>query len=469
METESALFIPLHPTSWNVMIPLAVEMRQSTSVQPIILVSNQFTVRQISELQRLCLQYTIVDQKLINCNNNNVIGNSSNSVHNIDTKKVNSSSKPKEFIKNLFSFAVGLRYITKEALRLKTYYRNTIEVMSRYNISTIVTMGDRHYGYELSFLRYCLQYGKKSVIVPIAKAASPTAIAIASRNNKNLDASLHLLLRTLFPRQCYYDSISEKLLFYYKPSEMIALYLNRMLPANPWVIGGGASQRVLVDGEEALDALVTLGCEPQKIEITGHSSHDTIFHAFTNQKNLKAELIQEYGFGARNIIVLALPQLAEHNILGWDEHWQEIEFLMQSVSNIDSNVLISLHPKMDYNEYAKRAERFDLAISRKSLAQIIPVADIFMSTFSSTVQWSILCEIPTLIFDFYNLNYKIYDFAFPGVLVIRDKNVFESTLRNIHEDEVSRINMTNYLKSIKHKISPFDGKCTSRILKNIVN
>ena len=95
----------------------------------------------------------------------------------------------------------------------------------------------------------------------------------------------------------------------------------------------------------------------------------------------------------KKIIICALPQLAEHNILDWENHWKEIEFLVSTISSRKQNLILSLHPKMEREKYLFLEEKYNCKIAEERLFEFLPIADLFIATFSSTIIWSVFCEI----------------------------------------------------------------------------
>jgi hypothetical protein len=62
-------------------------------------------------------------------------------------------------------------------------------------------------------------------------------------------------------------------------------------------------------------------------------------------------------------------------------------------------LLLSLHPRSRPEDYREAAERAGAVISDRPLLEILPAADLFVATHSSTVRWAILLGIPTLVLD----------------------------------------------------------------------
>ncbi len=106
--------------------------------------------------------------------------------------------------------------------------------------------------------------------------------------------------------------------------------------------------------------------------------------------------------------------------------------------------------------------------SAYTMVSVLPAADIFLATFSSTVLWALLCHIPVILFDFYGLGYNTYDLV-DGVESVREKKAFVPSIRKLIQDSEHYTNMVQKQAEAARRIWPFDGKCTERILECILS
>lgn len=148
----------------------------------------------------------------------------------------------------------------------------------------------------------------------------------------------------------------------------------------------------------------------------------------------------------------------------WDKHWEEIRFLCESLCGGNRDTLISLHPRMDIDKYRFIESDYNIPIAEEPLREILPTADSFVATFSSTVEWAVLCKIPTIVVDFYGHNYDMFD-DYKGVVVVNDRHKFTDILKRIIEDNDYSEKLVRFNAEKASKLSPFDGKCMERIVK----
>ena len=466
---HTIFFLPLHPTSWHEMKPVYDALKKIKSVHPIILVSkeiikNILTDSNIADSDILYLQNIIpkngTDKKKTN---------HFNVMQRINAKKYRFTYHLLRILKSRFMNSnIGIKYLTAiEIKQHKESYDEIKHVFSRLSPKAIIVSGDRHTGYEPAVLRACRKFNIPSIIIPISYTAGKESLPF-SRTGKKYNADLFPKIKKAFPAQYMWYAKKQKNIYFYPPYVLKALSINDMLPANPWVMGGGHSTYILADSEESKKRYELAGCNPDKIIITGHGSHDILYEHFQKRNIIKKKLYKNYKMqNKKPLVVIALPQLAEHNLLDWSTHWKEIRFLLDVFDNLDANCIISLHPKMDKKKYSFIENDYNIPLANERLASFFSVADIFVSTFSSTIQWAVLCKIPAVVFDFYNFNYSIYDYL-KGVHIINKKKDLKPELDSLISNSEYYARMSAAQAKMAGYLSPFDGKCMERIVNFIL-
>lgn len=255
--------------------------------------------------------------------------------------------------------------------------------------------------------------------------------------------------------------------FFYPAFLMNVLEKYHLLTKNPWYIGAGVSDLVLVDNRHTAERYTNNMTPSKKIRIVGEFFYDDLYRVLEKKEEIKSALCTKYGLDpAKKIVILSMPQLWEHNILSKEQHWIEIDFLMQTLAHYASSysIMISLHPKSFRFNYEFLTEAFPCIILDEPLAEVLPIADLFTATFSSTVIWAVLCGIPSIVFDFYELNYTMYDYL-DSVEIIRDKSELTSAYQRWLEGDAPDFT-ADWQTLSRHEV--FDGKVLERYL-NIIN
>ena len=73
---------------------------------------------------------------------------------------------------------------------------------------------------------------------------------------------------------------------------------------------------------------------------------------------------------------------------------------------------------------------------KERLLSVLPIADLYIATFSSTIIWSTLCGIKTVILDFYGFNYEHFDFLH-SITKINNKFSLVTDIVNVMNKNIS--------------------------------
>jgi hypothetical protein len=351
--------------------------------------------------------------------------------------------------------------------RLKARLSLATGVLERLSPETVALSGDRNLGWEPVLIRSCRDLGIPTAILPIAFASEPQSLFV-SRRRRCYRADLHPSITADLGRQWALDKKTGTRILFYQPSITQALAENGMLSANPWVMGGGFSDRVMVDGEKTRVRHIQLGCQADKIVVTGHPSHDDLHACFLDRDRIRTALQDRYGVEKSTpLLIVALPQHGEHGLCSWSEHWRITREICRAAREIHPNTLVSLHPRMDAAQYGFVREEFGLHILDERLADVLPAADIFVSGFSATVRWAALCAIPAIVIDLLGLNYTFYD-SMKGVRLVSTHEELRGELKKLLVNRAHYEFMKGAQADDARAMSPFDGNCRPRIMKALL-
>ena len=158
-------------------------------------------------------------------------------------------------------------------------------------------------------------------------------------------------------------------------------------------------------------------------------------------------------------------QFFENHIFDEKRSIEEIEYVLDILTNFtDKLVLLSLHPKMPYENYSYIDSKYEniKVLKDERLSGTLPIADYFISIFESTISWALMCEVVPVFLDYYELGFDVSKYS--AVQDLKNKNTFEKDMQKIIE------NKNEILKDIskeKELLPPFDGKSGERILSEI--
>lgn len=314
--------------------------------------------------------------------------------------------------------------------RVVRHYRGQVALAERLidaiAPTVVLAFGDRHIDFELPVLTAAHRRGIR-ILLPYSTYSGVTGMVkireIQSDYGRWRPFSLYRLYAGLRLRSQLRNGY-----FWQPPSILMALDELSMLTSNPWCMGNGLADIVCVDNARTLERYAKEGVPRHKLRIIGDTAYDDLFVRFTERDGLRTRMINDGLIDAgRKTIVLALPQFAEQGLMDWPEHWREIEHLLAAVSACGQNVVVSLHPRVDPDDYRHLEGRYPLRLATEPLTDILPVADVFVAVNSSTVFWSVLCGIPVVVLDYFGLDASLFS-ELASLVYVRDRNAVGKTV-----------------------------------------
>ena len=348
-------------------------------------------------------------------------------------------------------------------------YRKLLPIVKKIRSSVLIVNGDRGaVGDEQVMLKIAKKLGIPSFMPYFSHISDGITIRKGNRRFY-LNREDALVKRWIYRKYTKQSKVVEDgAMYFYPPEVMMGLGMFGSLSEYPWMIGNGLLNVMCVDNNRNKKACMTQGVSENKLKIVGDIQYDALHETYSNSTSIRNGLHEKYGMEKdQHSIILAMPQLAEHKILDWNRHWQEIEFLVNGILADGRGLLISLHPKAEKQKYEFLEKAGRCRILDESLKDVLPVADLFVATFSSTVLWAVLCGVKTVVVDFYGFNYDIFDYM-KSLSIVRDKTIFVETVR---QKLANKVNFESDWSELSKDIV-FDGRTISRycdVIEEIVN
>lgn len=457
---KTIAFLPLTRTNWPIMVRLAKAVRDSGRGRPIIILSNPL-VKDLSREMDDAIE----------------LGEISRLSAPPPTPKV--SPAPAHVVEG--RVRAGLQGIRRSRMLapLLSWHKSralrkqlglATNLLRKLQVSTLVVPGDRNTGFEPAMLRAARDLGIVSIIPPTAFSATQEGLFIARRQNPAHYVTHRPEFKRQFPNQWRRDIPSGEDLSFFGVATTQAYASLGMLPDNPWVLGGGLSDWILVDSEDVKQRYADLGVDPDKILISGHPDHDALALSVQSKGEMRVLLHDKYRLDpARKTLVLCLPNWAEVGLKSWEWHWRESELLCRFAAAQGCNVLLSLHPSQERARYVHLEERFPpLRILDERLATVLPAADIYFTGLSSsTVPWAVLASVPTVIADHYPEKDRIHA-GLPGVLYVAEADRLGDTLARLVADDAYFHGLRQSQFEAAHRYGTIDEQATARIVKALL-
>jgi hypothetical protein len=308
-------------------------------------------------------------------------------------------------------------------------------VFVRLGPEIILANSDRSTGIEPIFLKIARKR-KIRIIIPFYVNYTDMNGCVKTRVNRPLCTvsekspiiTRYFAKRYRFPQVL---EVNKKKILFFEPSKLFFHDRFGTLSSNPWYMGNGLSDVLCIASRMACEEYQAAGVCKRKMRIIGDVIYDRLRINYIRRTDIRREAIEKYDLSKDSrIIVIALPQLAQHGFLPAEEHWREIGYLVRETTNVCSNVLLSLHPRMNYQDYEFLEKDYNCRILAERLYTMLPVADLFIATYSSTVTWAVLCGINAIVVDFYNLNLTYHD-ALRTVRIIKARDEFVPQIKSM--------------------------------------
>lgn len=380
--------------------------------------------------------------------------------------KYRSKSNVFNFLVDIIKESTIVCYLREKRIFLHYTHRKHIveRIFEKINPTIVFSFGDRHIDIEAPVLMAAKTNGIRIIIPYSTYSGSPGMIRIRQiQKTLNLwwPFSLYRLYSVLRLRNQILQGY-----FWQHPSVLFALKKLNSLSDNPWCIGNGLSDIVCVDNEYTYARYRREGVPSWKLRVVGDVAYDSLFEQYSNRKQMlkcvRKECHLEIG---KPVIVLALPQFAEQGLMDWERHWKEINYICNQVTRINFNVIISLHPRVNSNNYSFLEGKYPVHISLRPLKEILPIANVFIAINSSTVFWAVLCGIPTIVLDYFGLDSTMFA-NLSTVKFVRDRNkLFDEIVNATNE---AKIDFTEDWEMLSRE-KVFDGKVVQRYYKIITD
>lgn len=338
-----------------------------------------------------------------------------------------------------------------QAMALWKKIKNTTscaqKIYKKYNPAALITFDDRIPCPEMVFLKLANQHKIPSLLLPFATSSVESVVILRHHRayNPNGWHPLKYWVRKKHPQHII--RFNNQLFLFFTPWQCLALAAHRLLHINPWIIGGGDAKKIGVFNKTDQQSRIEEGTPPEKIIITGQAALDELYE---NKKNQHP-----------NTIIAAVPHLAEQGLTNWETQQKITLDIVTAAHQAGKNLILSLHPKSNPQTYQNWVKDHpNVTIATQPLKTILPHADLFIASYSSTIRWAVMLGIPSIIYDPTHMNYDIY------------QNLVSVPVTKTAADLIQAVkNPSTPEQTLQdgQKLGEIDGKACQRILSALEN
>ena len=248
-------------------------------------------------------------------------------------------------------------------------------------------------------------------------------------------------------------------------TEAIARELTDTAPFNPWLVNTGHADAIAVESAAMEQAYLKFGFQHAKLKPIGHPLQDTLAVVARERLARRAALFAQYNLSAnRPLAVVAMPpdQLASRSGV-YRQYADVISAFARLPGELAGvNVVVSPHPNISAEGRAL-IQATGAVLVETTVADLLPLADLYISSVSSTIKWALGCGIPVIDFDCYGYGYADY-LALPQVMSASDEMAFRSALVRFGNHE-ERAQLVALARCGAEHWGAFDGLAIDRLVE----
>lgn len=369
-------------------------------------------------------------------------------------------------IKRFEKFRVYLSQIYTFIRLTIAFYNATkaaAEIVKHHSPDVLIVYGDRTIGVVPPIIKAVRHEGVPVVDLQLAVSDEEFLYNSVRKNNFYYNTENYFNRIFCFFNPSHAKKFNDETVLFYPWAVGTVLKIQGMLPKNPWYIGQSWASRVLLLSNKEKIRHLKNGGAALRAEICGQFSHDRLYKSFCNRDQIRARLTEKYFQQANknlDILIIALPQFAEHRLMGWAEaKAAHAEIIEQVTTGDKKNILISLHPKMELPHYLDLEKNYTSVklLRDERLADVLPAASIYVTAFESTVPWAIMCGVSSIFLDYFDLGFDVSEYQ----SVRPVKKSFEIS-HAIADLKIDAMRMEDF-EADKRLLPPFDGASFTRI------
>ena len=219
-----------------------------------------------------------------------------------------------------------------------------------------------------------------------------------------------------------------------------ALAMERLggAPSLPWVVNTGDADAIAVESDFMVDQFAARGIARSRLHAVGHPLLDEVGAWQEKVLEVKARLVAEAGVDAvKRLAVCALPpsQYPHRPAAGFDTYESLLVFILTTLTETRNfSVVATPHPTIPA-DVLEGLETRGFKLLRGATTRLVPAADLYVASSSTTIKWARACGKPVVDYDCYEYGYADYRID-PAVYSAASASQFRDEIRRLDDPEV---------------------------------
>jgi hypothetical protein len=321
--------------------------------------------------------------------------------------------------------------------------------------------------FSAPFIRAARRKGIPSVIIPFTiPNVLELAEACLARKTSWFVRLDELVAALAYPRWTLRHR--GKLLLRANPGLIHALERRGLAPPDPWMTNSGSADRIAVESERMLDVYRMGGFPERQLVLTGSCADDFLHAALHEKEARRAALYRHLELPADRPLLLSslVPNQLGSGVptCEFDDYGALVEFWVGTLAawTHRMNVVLKINPRYRREEFLYLEKR-GVTVASHDTIDLVPLAEVYVTSVSSTLRWAAACSVPSINYDVY--HYRYGDFAdVPGIIHVEKKAEFQAAITRLVENEAERAELRRLQRSEARRWACLDGKSTDRLV-----
>lgn len=247
-------------------------------------------------------------------------------------------------------------------------------------------------------------------------------------------------------------------------AEAIARELTDTAPFNPWLVNAGHADAIAVESAAMQQAYLKFGFQDANLKTIGHPLQDSLAVVACERLERRAALFAQYNLPPnRPLAVVAMPpnQLSSRSSVYrvYADLIYAFACLPRELAGV--NVVVSPHPNIS-SEGRSLIRDTGVVLIETTVADLLPLADMYIASVSSTIKWALACGIPVINYDCFGYGYSDFE-GVPQVENVNDENSYRELLHRLSSTE-EQITFKKLAKNNANHWGGIDGMALSRLV-----
>ena len=239
---------------------------------------------------------------------------------------------------------------------------------------------------------------------------------------------------------------------------------------NAWIVHGGTADRLCVESAQMMRLYQSEGLPAEKLVLTGSPYGDFVLDALQTDPSARSAFRQPRKIAADHTQILVSWPPSYHDSRGsaseFPSYLEMTRTVLEGLHKLpDVRLTVSLHPAVSPDHRAAIAS-MGVTLSNRYVLELIPLHDIYVSYYSSTIRWAVASGKPVLNYDAYKLGLDVYDAA-PGVVTVAIANELIARAREVTASESAFVALATEQVRVAPDWGMFDAHAMPRVLSEL--